>query len=429
VTDTPRSDDPDRPAPDLASAVASGRGRIDRSRERRVVLGGILASAAFLLLAAGSWISGIPGTSWAALHLALAGSAAVAIGALLPHFTVSLAAVRPAPARWRVLALSLLAAGAMTAVLADSLGASDVAAVGALSFVVGIGVTAGTAFAPPRAGLGRRGGVVEAAYALALAEVAIGVSLAGLDFAGVPVVRDAWVRLKPAHAWLNLVGFAGLVIAATLIHLYPTVLGTRIRATRALLVLVGGIGGGAVLVAAGYALGSDPLGRVGAVLAMVGSAAFLGWGWQTLRSRGRWTTEPAWHALVIGHLTGGIGWLSLGIATASIPVLVDGVRPEAWALDRVVGPLVLGCVVGTLIGAWSHLVPSIGPGDAARHAGQRRLLGRWPVSRLAMLNGGAALVLAGALGALPALVAAGTALVALALIVALALLVRATAGS
>jgi nitrite reductase (NO-forming) len=407
------------------SSAMGVRGRVDRGPERRVVLGGIVASGAFLLLAVASWLTRIPGSDWAPLHLALAGGAAVAIGALLPHFTVSLAAVRPVPARWRVLALSLLAGGALTAVVADSAGAPAVAAIGALSFVLGIGVTALTAFAPARAALGRRGGVVEAAYALALAEVAVGVSLAGLELAGLPAVRAAWTSLKPAHAWLNLIGFAGLVIAATLVHLYPTVLGTRIRASRTLLALVGGIGGGAAIVAAGFAGDSVPVARLGAVLAVVGALALVGWGWQTLRARGRWTTEPDWHALVIGHLTAGIAWLAVGIVTASVPVLLVGVRPAAWSLERVLGPLVVGCVVGTLVGAWSHLVPSVGPGDAVRHAAQRRVLGRWPVARLVLLNAGAALVLLGALAALPAVAWAGVALSALAVAVALALLVLA----
>ena len=199
------------PAPQLISLGGSTpRARIDRGPERRAVLRGILASAAFPLAALVAWATGVPGTPWAPLHLVLAGAAAVAIGALLPHFTVSLAAARPAPARWRLLARVLLAAGATTAALAARAGAFAVAALGAAAFVLGVVVTAIPAFVPPRAGLGRRGGVIEAAYALALAEVAVAVSLAGMDFAAVPAIRDAWARLKPAHAWLNLVGFAGL---------------------------------------------------------------------------------------------------------------------------------------------------------------------------------------------------------------------------
>jgi len=38
-------------------------------------------------------------------------------------------------------------------------------------------------------------------------------------------------------------------------------------------------------------------------------------------------------------------------------------------------------VVQTLIGAWTHLVPAVGPGDSARHARQRDLLGRIAPSR------------------------------------------------
>ena len=43
--------------------------------------------------------------------------------------------------------------------------------------------------------------------------------------AGITPIVERWALLKPAHAWLNVIGFLSLVVAATLIHLAPTVVG------------------------------------------------------------------------------------------------------------------------------------------------------------------------------------------------------------
>ena len=41
------------------------------------------------------------------------------------------------------------------------------------------------------------------------------------------VRRGAWLSLHLALAWFNLVGFVSLVIATTLLHFFPTVVGAR----------------------------------------------------------------------------------------------------------------------------------------------------------------------------------------------------------
>lgn len=402
-----------------------GAERASRAGERRVVLAGMAGASAFLAAAIVTWGSGIGGPGrWAPLHLALAGGASLAIGALLPHFTVSLAVARPAPARWRALALVLLAAGALIAIVAVSSGAAAVGAVGAALYLAGIAMTAATAFGPARAGLGRRRGVVDLAYALALAEVGISVTVALLYLAGVGPIVDGWARLKPAHAWLNIIGFVGLVVAATLIHLYPTVVGSRIRPRRSMLVMVVALAGGAAIVAAGYALASDLVARAGAVLAAGGATAAVPVAVGAGRARGRWTTDLDWHRLTIGHLTAAIAWLVVGIGVAAAGVLVGGAAPAGWSVDRLVGPFVIGCVVQVLIGSWSHLLPAVGPGDLQRHAQQRRVLGRWPLVRLASLNVGALLISVGILAGAGALVTAGAVLVLAAVGLALALLAQ-----
>lgn len=80
---------------------------------------------------------------------------------------------------------------------------------------------------------------------------------------------------------------------------------------------------------------------------------------------------------------------------AAARILWLGAVPAAWSLDSIAAPLAVGWVVQVLIGAWSQLLPAIGPGDFAAHARQRTSLGRAATGRLVALNIGVALVLFG----------------------------------
>jgi hypothetical protein len=190
-----------------------------------------------------------------------------------------------------------------------------------------------------------------------------------------------------------------------------------------MLVTVCGLAGGAAAVALGYGLGNDLVARAGAAGAMAGAVAAGVVAIDASHARGRWTTDLDWHRLTIWHLSAATGWLVAGMAIGSGAVLVRGADPEGWSVDRLIGPLVLGCFVQVLIGSWSHLAPAVGPGDPARHARQRQILGRWPVARLAALNVGALLVTAGSLTGNAASVVLGAALGTAAAVAALALVV------
>jgi len=364
--------------------------------ERRVVLIGIVGAAGFVAAAVIVSLTGPAGSgTWLPLHLALAGGAGLAIAALVPHFTISLAGARPAPGRFRLVGLALIAGGAATIAVAFPRGLTQAGLVGASAYLAGIVTSAATAFIPARAGLGRRFGVVEVAYGLALANAAFAVGLAILRLGYVESLGGAWLGLKPAHAWLNLVGFVSLVVAATLIHLYPTVVGSRIRSRPALVVLVAGVGLGAPITALGHTVAWAPLAQVGALSVVAGAAALALVAVGSWSGRGTWTTDPAWHRLTIGHLSAAVGWFVIGTAILCADLLTYGVRPAGWSLQHTIGPLIIGWVMQALVGAWSHLVPSVGPGDAARHALQRRELARGATVRLVAWNIGAALVTIG----------------------------------
>lgn len=361
----------------------------------------MVIAAIYLALAAASLL--LPPTirlgTWLPAHLALAGAATTAIAALLPFFTAALAVAPPARPAIRIGGIVLVAIGALAAMIVyrHAAGQAFPAALAGGTFVAGLGLTALAALAPIRGGLGPRRPLVERAYGLALVNVAIGATIATLFVGGNLAVGSAWGALKPAHGWLNLIGFASLVILATLLHLAPTIAGARIRTRASGRLAVIGLALGAPGVAAGYITGLDLIARAGAVAALAGGlgAAAHGAAIHFDRGRGQWTTDAAWHRLTSGALFAGQVWFGIGLATAAARVLIFGADPAGWSLPIIVGPLVIGGIVQILLGAMTHLFPTIGPGDPLRHVVQRRLLGRGAMIRLVVINVGAALVTIG----------------------------------
>jgi hypothetical protein len=206
-----------------------------------------------------------------------------------------------------------------------------------------------------------------------------------------------------------------VVVATTLLHLFPTVIGARIAAIRSARVTVYGLVIGAWLVATGYLLSLDALARLGSAVAIAGAAALAVYAWRVWRTRASWTTDPGWHRFAIGGLVSAIAWLLWGIGIAAGRVIWFGADPAGWLAEAVAGPLVIGWVGLAIVAAATHLVPAIGPGDPPAHARQRLLLGRAATARLVLVDGGVvALALGLPLGLGPA-VTIGTLLLALGL--------------
>ena len=80
------------------------------------------------------------------------------------------------------------------------------------------------------------------------------------------------------------------------------------------------------------------------------------------------------------------------------------------------------------MGAWTHLVPAIGPGDPAVHGSQRRTLGRWGHLRFVSWNGAVAFLTVGAVAGLDAVTAAGAIWLGVTLVATLGLLVGSVAA-
>jgi nitrite reductase (NO-forming) len=360
----------------------------DRLNERAVLRLGLAMAATFLAAAVGTLLVMPPMAAWAAIHLALAGSATIAIGTFMPHFSVTLAGVRPARSRWRVMGLALLVAGSLLVVVGVPRGAAAVAVAGGLVLLAGVAVTAWVTFAPLRRGIARRHPIVQATYGIALAQLAAGSLLATLMLAGWEPVVDNWLRLKPAHVWLNLFGFVSLTIVATLVYLYPTVLGARIRAHPTLVVGTLGAALGPPLAVLGMALGWELLALGGIGLALAGGIGLSGYVIEVWRRRGSWAFDRDWHRLSSWHLSAGVGWFTIVLGVSFIDAVRFGATPAGWTLGSLAVPLVAGWVVQVLVGSWGHLLPAVGPGSVNAHARQRATLGRWPAGRVAGFNVG-----------------------------------------
>ena len=406
-----------KPLPTLTQSIS-------RDADRRITMAGVLLAALLLGLAAAS-IALPPADRhglWLPLHLALAGAAGTAISAVLPFFAAAIAQARPSAPAIRIGGIGLIAAGALV-VSGGVVGEmSTVAAAAGLAYLVGLAIVAIAAFVPLRRALAPRVRVIASAYGLALAQVAIGAALATALLAGFEPVTDRWVLLKPAHAWLNVFGFLSVVVATSLIHLAPTVAGARIRPRASAMVAVVALLAGPPLVAIGLALGSDVIARLGALSEVIGAVALVVHAVVVRRDRGQWTTDPAWHRMSGWSLTAAPAWFAVAVAIASGRLLWLGAVPSAWAIELIATPLAVGWLVQVLIGSWTHLVPSIGPGDQVTHARQRVILGRWSTARFVLLNAGVLLTTAGILGNVGPLILVGSMACVVAVVTALLLL-------
>lgn len=413
----------------LSATVAAGvplvahHPPIARDMDRRVTAAGLVVVIGFIVAAVVAAVVGASrgGTTWLPLHLALAGGAGTAIAAVMPFFTSALAVAAPADPRARGTAIGLVATGAAVVSASVASGEAFLGHLGGSVYIGGIVAVALVTFRPLRGALGPRRRRVELAYAAALVQVGTSVTIATAFLAGWPPVVERWASLKPAHAWLNLVGFVSLVIVATLVHLAPTVEGSRIRPRRSATVAITGIALGTPLIAAGYALEVDGVVRFGGLAVLIGAAAVPVHALAVGRDRGRWTTDLDWHRFTSGSLRAASGWFAAALMVAAGRVVWLGDDPAGWSIDLVAATLVLGWVVQVLMASWSHLLPAIGPGDARTHAAQRRTLGRLAGVRLLTMNGGVALLWIGSAIKDPVLAAIGGAGVLAALLAAVAL--------
>lgn len=409
--------------------MLTGRG-IDRSRDRAITIAGVAIAAVFLLVSLVVVV--LPGGSggpWLPLHLALAGGASVAIASLLPFFAATLVATAPAPDAWRAAAIGLITAGATLVTGGVRAGQLGAGAVGGALYLAGMAVLLALTVGLLRRSLIARRRIFSVFYGAALGDVLVGAALTTLMLAGVPAVLAAWPTLRAAHAWLNLFGFVGLVVAVTLIHLYPTVVGARIEQGRVTVAGLLALTAGPAFVALGFITGAWVPIALGGGLVVAGSGTLVAYAVDVLRRRARWTRDPDWHRFTTGSLTCAIGWLAVAQVGAAAVAIIRGPGPAGWVGGVVVAPLVLGAIVQVIVGSWSHLLPAVGPGSPVRHAWQRRTLGRLAAFRIVGFQLGVALLLVAAIAGVDGpLQTAGTLLAAATTALSVALFAIALAG-
>lgn len=328
--------------------------------------------------------------AWLPVHLVLAGGATTAIAGVMPFFAAAFAAAPPSDARLRMAAVVAVAGGAVAVSVGVVGSLPSVAVGGGTAFIAGVIATGVATIRPLARALGPSRGLITQGYVVALGEVAVGATLATLFVAGWAPIVEAWARIKPVHAWLNLVGFVSLVVATTLLHFLPTVVGARITVRRSARLTVLGIAAGAPLVALGSITAVDGLARIGALVTLGGTGALVVNAAGAWRARARWTTDPGWHRFAMGALVTAIGWFVVGIGMAASRVLVTGGSLTSFSIDTFGAPLVAGWVGLAILGSATHLLPAVGPGDLAAHARQRRLLAGRAATRLTLINGGVA---------------------------------------
>lgn len=367
---------------------SADRRLVRRDTDRRIAVGGVAIALGFLVAAGITLATG--NSAWSALHLALAGGAGTAIGALMPFFAAALVAAPPARPDLRIGVIASL--GVATVAIAVAVPAAQRAGslLGAGLYLVGLVGLATATLSPMRRALGVRHRIVIVGYALGVLSVMAGVSLVTAFLHDVAVVQANWGVLKPAHAWLNLIGFVSLVIVTTLIHLAPTVLGARIVGGRLSTIAVVGLAGSVATVATGFAIGSDLVARTGAVLALGAAIAGPAYLVAVVRQegRGRWTTDLAWHRFTGWSLIAAACWIALGVGAAAVLVLIHGATPAGWSLSLVGIPLVIGGASQAVVGAATHLLPTLGPGGMPGHVRARASAGRGATLRLVLFEVG-----------------------------------------
>ena len=417
------------------ASAAMERRRSGRATERVVAAAAIGLSAAFVALAL--FAMALPANAtlgaWLPVHLLLAGAATTAIAGMMPFFSAAIANAPPAPGWLRFAAVLGVAIGALVVVggriasPAVAGGGAWIAGAGGVVFIGGLALVGAATLLPLRLALGGRRAVIGFIYGMAVINVVCGATLASLLLLGWLPALQEWPALKPAHAWLNVFGFVSLAIAGSLLHLLPTVAGTRISESRATVATYLGVALGPPLAALGFVLGMDALTLAGAVVLVIGALALGMYGLDVVRRSFDWRTDHAWHRFTTWSLAAGIAWFIVGCAIAAWIVLRGGATATGWQLDPLIAPVFVGWVAQVLVGAWSHLVPAVGPGLPPRHAVQRRILGWLATPRVALLNVAVLLMLAGNLPGLSLLFEIGVGAVAVAGIAAILLLAAALA--
>ena len=329
---------------------------------------------------------------WLPLHLALAGAVSVAIAGAMQNFALTLSAAPDADPRivWTQFSTANVAALLVAVGYPTEIG--WLVAAGGVLFEAAVGVLAWLVARARRLGLNRRHLLPFAMYAAAIVAALAGGTLGAV--VGSRVVDDpqTWLELRRAHLTLNLLGWASLTIAGTLVTLLPTVLRIRMpawhgAASGALLVT------GVAAIALGLGFGVRPVAIAGAVVYAAGA---LGLAWMAVKA---FRMPRSWPVPVAAkHLMCALAWFVIGAMV--LPwMLADDLTGSR---DLLLAIFVCGWVLQTLLGAWQYLLPMARPGHPDERRGWLAAIETGGTVQVLALNVGVALLALRGADALPA---------------------------
>jgi nitrite reductase (NO-forming) len=328
---------------------------------------------------------------WLPLHLALAGSASIAISGAMQNFTLALTATDPPPERWVWAQFSTMNLGVALIALGRPLALPGMVAAGGASFVVGAVILFGIVRRARRRALFERHRLPVRMYELAVVCVIAGAFMGALIGSGAVHDVRTYTALRHAHMTINVLAWVSLTIVATLVTLLPSILRVKMPSWRGA-ATAWLLGGGAVAIAAGLALDATAVTAVGGLCELAGAAGVAWMVLTVLRSPRRWPIAAS--AL---HLVAGVAWFaigSLGLANACRRGVVgfDAFAPVFLVI------FVGGWIVQVLLGAWTFLLPMARPGHPdVRRSGLIAIeFAAW--IQLCALNAGIALMAADAAG-------------------------------
>lgn len=298
----------------------------------------------------------IPAPQWLMIHLLLLGAITHAILVWSQYFSFALLRSKATltDRRNQNIRLALSNGGAALVFLGVPLRIWPMSLVGAALLIVAVGWHGVSLYRRTRRSMPGRFGRTIRFYIVAAAMLVIGAGLGGWLAQG----TDA-KNLVLAHALLNVLGWIGIVVAGTVVTLWPTILRTRADegaasgAARALPFLAAGV----LVAAAGAALEWMPLLGLGLAGYLTG-LIFIGVSlWRAARQAPPRTFAAMSVGMALLWWTGCVAVLIVGTIVSSIDG--TGVQGLGPLVAQTVPFLVAGFAAQVLPGALSYLIPVV----------------------------------------------------------------------
>jgi nitrite reductase (NO-forming) len=323
---------------------------------------------------------------WIPLHLALLGAVSVAISGAMQNFSSVLTATPAPPTPMVRSQYALVNAGAALIIVGHASHTRSVVGVGGACFLIAILLLGWMVVRAHRRAMHLRHRtpllMYEAAVACLILGAAVGVRLA--------LLKGEDARGLEAHMVLNVLGFATITIAGSLVTMLPTVLRVQMPAWRGRLT-TGLLLAGVIVLAAGALSGHGFIVLPGSLLFAAGVGGLLEMVRRVAKVPRKWRVPVS-----AKHLALAICWLVIG------SIVLVAWRPAASrfldfdATFELV--FVCGWILQVLLGVWMYLLPMIRPGHPDERRRQLSAIEWGAAFELATVNVGLLLVFVSGFG-------------------------------